>query len=255
MPTDPPAAPAVRESLDRILASETFARSDRARTLLAYLVEKELAGEAERLKGFAIAIDVFGKTAGFDPSTDAVVRVQARRLRELLAQYYAGEGAAVPLRIVIARGGYMPSYERPGRPGSVEDAETPAPPAAGFDEPQALKDFPVFPGLPSAARPKRPTQAQSPAAAIALAGPAALRDFPAYLGLPAVQARAQGALQTESAQVMRHVHLFWAAMAVVIALLGFVVLRLADPMPVGEGGIAARATEQPAKTGAIPAGT
>jgi tetratricopeptide (TPR) repeat protein len=35
-----------------------------------------LAGEAERLKGFAIAVDVFGKDAEFDSATDAVVRVR-----------------------------------------------------------------------------------------------------------------------------------------------------------------------------------
>jgi hypothetical protein len=106
-----PAAPAVRETLERILASETFGRSERARNLLRYLVEQEQDGHADRLKGFAIAVDVFGKDADFDPSTDAVVRVQAGRLRELLAHYYATEGAAEPIRIGIPRGSYVPAYE------------------------------------------------------------------------------------------------------------------------------------------------
>lgn len=105
-----PAAPAVRETLERLLASETFRRSERARELLRYLVERQLAGEADRLKGFAIAVDVFGKDAGFDPSTDAVVRVQAGRLRDLLNQYFATEGASEPFRIAIPRGGYVPVY-------------------------------------------------------------------------------------------------------------------------------------------------
>ena len=52
---DPPAAPAVRDELERILSSETFKRSERARELLSYLVGREQVGEAERLKG---AIDV-----------------------------------------------------------------------------------------------------------------------------------------------------------------------------------------------------
>ena len=106
-----PAAPAVRETLERILASETFARSERARNLLRYLVEREQQGEANRLKGFAIAMDVFGKDADFDPATDAVVRVQAGRLRDLLSQYATTEGADDPLRIVIPRGSYVPIYE------------------------------------------------------------------------------------------------------------------------------------------------
>jgi Tfp pilus assembly protein PilF len=101
----------VRETLERVLASETFARSERARELLRYLVERQQAGEADRLKGFAIAVDVFGKDADFDSSTDAVVRVQAGRLRELLTQYFATEGVSEPLRIAIPRGSYVPAYE------------------------------------------------------------------------------------------------------------------------------------------------
>ncbi|MHB9479379.1 tetratricopeptide repeat protein [Mesorhizobium sp. W016] len=106
-----PAAPAVRETLERLLASETFGRSERARKLLRYLVEREQAGEADRLKGFSIAMDVFGKDGDFNSSTDAVVRVQAGRLRELLQHYFANEGVAEPVRIAIPRGGYVPSYE------------------------------------------------------------------------------------------------------------------------------------------------
>ncbi|MFD2054720.1 tetratricopeptide repeat protein [Mesorhizobium calcicola] len=106
-----PAAPAVRETLERLLASQTFGRSERARKLLRYLVEREQAGEADRLKGFSIAMDVFGKDGDFDSSTDAVVRVQAGRLRELLQHYFANEGVAEPVRIAIPRGGYVPAYE------------------------------------------------------------------------------------------------------------------------------------------------
>ncbi|MGN6305265.1 MAG: hypothetical protein ACTHNH_10635, partial [Mesorhizobium sp.] len=106
-----PAAPAVRETLERVLASETFARSERARDLLRYLVEREQAGEADRLKGFAIAVDVFGKDADFDSATDAVVRVQAGRLRDLLQQYSETEGAGDAFRITVPRGSYVPVYE------------------------------------------------------------------------------------------------------------------------------------------------
>ncbi|WP_186307261.1 hypothetical protein [Mesorhizobium amorphae] len=34
--------------------------------MLRYLVEREQSGEADKLKGFSIAIDVFGKDSGFD---------------------------------------------------------------------------------------------------------------------------------------------------------------------------------------------
>ena len=154
----------MRETLERILASETFARSDRARKLLRYLVEREQAGEADRLKGFSIAMDVFGRQAGFDPSTDAVVRVQAGRLRELLAQYFAGEGACEALRITIPRGSYVPTYETVAATALAAEFADAAMPA----------------GVEEQSRP------------LAQTGVAAQQILPA--------------------QVMRHVHLFWAAM-------------------------------------------
>ena len=40
------------------------------------------------------------------------MRVQAGRLRELLAHYYQGEGGTDPLRIAIPRGSYVPEYEK-----------------------------------------------------------------------------------------------------------------------------------------------
>ncbi len=129
-----PAAPAVRATLERLLASETFGRSERARELLRYLVERQLAGEADRLKGFAIAVDVFGKNAGFDSSTDAVVRVQAGRLRELLNQYFATEGASDPVRIAIPRGSYVPTYEA-NEPASTAPEEEGEPAVAAVAPP------------------------------------------------------------------------------------------------------------------------
>lgn len=105
-----PPADQVRDALERILASDVFARSERARDLLRYLVEQDVAGNADRLKGFSIGVDVFHKDDQFDPATDTVVRVQAGRLRDLLQQYYEGDGAADPLRISVPRGSYVPEY-------------------------------------------------------------------------------------------------------------------------------------------------
>lgn len=101
----------IKIALNTILQSETFARSERSRELLKYIVERDLDGEADRLKGFAIALDVFDREDNFDPSTDAVVRVQAGRLRDLIDTYYSGEGAGAPVRITIPRGTYVPVYD------------------------------------------------------------------------------------------------------------------------------------------------
>ncbi|TPI44706.1 hypothetical protein FJW05_20910 [Mesorhizobium sp. B2-9-1] len=187
----PPAAPAVRETLERLLASETFGRSERARRLLRYLVEREQAGEADRLKGVSIAMDVFGKDGDFDASTDAVVRVQAGRLRELLEQYFANEGVAEPVRIAIPRGGYVPSYE-----------------------PNAIR-------LPGDARSASKTIAQRPDASAA-ATPAATEHLdtsapgePVALMAPAAPAQS----------LTRQLRFFWAAMALVIVMLGVLIVR------------------------------
>ncbi|MBZ9678738.1 tetratricopeptide repeat protein [Mesorhizobium sp. ES1-1] len=151
-----PAAPAVRETLERLLASQTFGRSERARKLLRYLVEREQAGEADRLKGFSIAMDVFGKDGDFDPSTDAVVRVQAGRLRELLQHYFANEGKGEPVRIAIPRGGYVPSYELnaiklPDAPDPVGDLKSAE--ASSADPSDGLRERAPVSVLPPAASP------------------------------------------------------------------------------------------------------
>ncbi|RUM95543.1 hypothetical protein EET67_22530 [Pseudaminobacter arsenicus] len=209
-----PAAPAVLETLEKLLTSETFGRSGRARDLLRYLVEQEQAGHADRLKGFTIAIDVFGKDADFDPATDAVVRVQARRLRELLAQYFQTEGANDPIRISIPRGSYVPAYEiiDCALAGTHEDGgqEISAPQVAPAPSPQA------------------PT-------------PAAGRPIPE----PASTGNGEPLSLPPNPLVMRHLHLFWAAMAVIIAMLAFVVFRLASPAP-GDVLLAARDAAGPA---------
>jgi hypothetical protein len=42
------------------------------------LVGEALAGRGDRLKGYAIAVAVFGRDDSFDPQTDPVVRLEAR---------------------------------------------------------------------------------------------------------------------------------------------------------------------------------
>lgn len=214
MPQNKPAAPAVLETLEKLLASETFGRSERARKLLRYLVEQEQAGRADRLKGFAIAVDVFGRDAGFDSSADAVVRVQAGRLRELLTQYFATEGASDPLRIVIPRGSYVPAYE------IAFDAETkPAP-----------KTMPADDAIVLPAQHKSRDEAAS----------AEPGQSPASTAAPPLP---------PAAQVMRHVRFFWGAMAVIIAMLGFLVFRITEPVTFDD--VAALVGTSPAETGSI----
>jgi hypothetical protein len=58
------------------------------------------------LNEYSLGVDVFERGEAFDPTTDTIVRVQARRLRSKLQKYYASEGQADPLVIDLPRGGY-----------------------------------------------------------------------------------------------------------------------------------------------------
>ena len=53
-------------------------------------------------------MEVFGKDSRFDPRTDPIVRVQARRLRVRLARYYNEEGQEDGILIELPKGGYAP---------------------------------------------------------------------------------------------------------------------------------------------------
>jgi TolB-like protein len=101
----------VRAQMRRILADPTLQASPARRELLRFVVEETLGGRADRLKGFTIALAVFGRTDDFDPQTDPVVRVEARRLRRDLDSYYVAAGKRDPVVISIPKGGYVPHFE------------------------------------------------------------------------------------------------------------------------------------------------
>ncbi len=101
-----------RDALERVLTSRTFEKTGRARDLLAYIVNEEISGNADAIKGFSIAVDVFGKDERFDAVSDPLVRVQAGRLRDYLKHYFADEGVDDPVVIEVPRGGYRPVFTR-----------------------------------------------------------------------------------------------------------------------------------------------
>ena len=106
----PPGEAEVRAALQRVLASAPFASADRAKTFLTYIVDETLAGRADRLKGYTIAIAVFERSEDFDAQADPLVRVEAGRLRRRLAEYYHGAGHGDPIHIGLPRGGYVPTF-------------------------------------------------------------------------------------------------------------------------------------------------
>ena len=97
---------AVSAQLARIQASPRFAKAPRLCQLLSYLVENSASGNVRNLLEVSIAVEVFGRGGNFDPQSDTIVRVSARRLRVFLADYYKNQGRDDPVRFRIPRGHY-----------------------------------------------------------------------------------------------------------------------------------------------------
>lgn len=95
-----------REQLARVLRSPVFAGAPSLNKFLTYLIAQTLEANPKPLNEYALGIDVFNRGETFDPATDTIVRVQARRLRSKLDRYYASEGQADPIVIELPKGQY-----------------------------------------------------------------------------------------------------------------------------------------------------
>ncbi len=135
----------VRRQLDRLLASAPFANAGRMSRFLKFVVERTLAGDAERLKEYVIGVEVFDRDTDYDPRVDSIVRVEAARLRSKLAEYYAGEGRSDAVVLGLPKGGYAAVIKLESRPAAPNGA-------AALGAP-ALRAEPPPQPLPVSARP------------------------------------------------------------------------------------------------------
>ena len=94
-----------------MLGSEGFANADRMSEFLRFVVARELAGEGDQVKEYVIGVEVFQRNADYDPRLDSIVRVEARRLRSKIEEYYAGPGRDDQILIKIPRGSYVPLFD------------------------------------------------------------------------------------------------------------------------------------------------
>ncbi len=101
-----------RQQLEHVLASATFQQVDRLKRFLSFIVLEALSGRSDQLKEYTVGVQVFGKDESFDPRTDPIVRVQARRLRARLDRYYRDEGGNDDLVIDLPKGGYAPVFKQ-----------------------------------------------------------------------------------------------------------------------------------------------
>jgi len=105
-----PARSDTQEELTRVFASPGFVQAERMQRFLRFIVERTLDGEEDCLKESVIGVQVFDREIGYDPKTDSIVRVEARRLRNKLHEYQREGGAHSRFWITLPKGGYVPEF-------------------------------------------------------------------------------------------------------------------------------------------------
>ncbi|MGA2649100.1 MAG: hypothetical protein ABSF28_01195 [Terracidiphilus sp.] len=94
----------------RVVAGRHFARSLLLSKFLLYVVAETLEGRASEITEHQIGVQVFDRRPGYSTVEDNIVRNYARQLRRRLAEHFADEGSAEPLRIDIPLGAYVPVF-------------------------------------------------------------------------------------------------------------------------------------------------
>src|ERR1700691_1874736 len=138
-----------RTCLDRILASPCFVQSERQQRFLRFIVTETLVGHTDRLKGYTIALEVFDRDASFDPAIDAIVRVEATRLRAKLREYYDREGRTDSVRFELPKGAYAirMDWRAPKTTLSLQESPDASAKAVGETVPTRLRPIEDRPSL------------------------------------------------------------------------------------------------------------
>ena len=104
---------AVEQQLQRILENRHFNHSRRFPAFLRFVVQKTLSGSTDLLKERTLGVEIFGRAADYDTSSDPIVRVTAAEIRKRIAQYYQEPGHEAELRISVDAGSYVPQFHWP----------------------------------------------------------------------------------------------------------------------------------------------
>ncbi|HEV2498022.1 MAG TPA: malectin domain-containing carbohydrate-binding protein [Terriglobia bacterium] len=142
-----------KAAINAVFSSRAFAKCPNLARLFQYICQKYLEGSASDLKEYNIGVDALGRPSDFDPSKNAIVRVEVYRLREKLKKYYQGEGKSDALVISLPSGSYIPQFTQRGE---ITEPRLPEEPASGH--PQKVQSKPVVlpPQPPPPAGPKGP---------------------------------------------------------------------------------------------------
>ncbi len=99
-----------RLAMERVLHSQTFSRSDQLKRFLEYICEKDIAGRAEEINEYLIAVEALHRPADYSPVGDSSVRTRAHALRQKLQEYYELEDPTAEIRIDVPKGAYNPHF-------------------------------------------------------------------------------------------------------------------------------------------------
>jgi hypothetical protein len=147
---------AERAEVEAVLQSGIFHRAPSVESFFRYVCERYFAGDSDKVKEYNIAVEALGRPPTFDQKKDAIVRVEAHRLRKRLSDYYATDGASHAIHITVPPGHYVPLFlakesaerqkEMQVHPAGAAD------PAVGLSEPAAAAPA----GTPAAVDAGRP---------------------------------------------------------------------------------------------------
>jgi hypothetical protein len=139
---------AIEEQIDRLLQNPYFSHSRRFPMFLRFVVRHTLAGQADAVKERTLGIEIFGRNADYDTSSDPIVRVTAAEIRKRIAQYYQEPGHDGEIRVSLPAGSYVPQFHWP----QVSQG------AAGGGEPESLTAVHVYPEIVASPRETLPSR-------------------------------------------------------------------------------------------------
>jgi hypothetical protein len=117
------------ELAQRVIAGSHFARSPLLSKFLLFVVAETLEGRGNEITEHQIGVQVFDRPADYRTIEDNIVRNYARQLRKRLAEHFAEQGIAEPVRIDIPLGGYVPVFVPATEDGAKDSEATAHPPA------------------------------------------------------------------------------------------------------------------------------
>src|ERR1035437_770008 len=94
----------------RVSDAPQLRKSPRLREFLLFVCDRALQDRQDEIREQQIGCTVFGRRPEYNTSEDNIVRVEARKLRMRLEEYFTSEGRGEPVLIEIPKGSYVPIF-------------------------------------------------------------------------------------------------------------------------------------------------